>query len=325
MTTIHRNARFTPNLQSKRSFALLFALFCMQTLPANTADSAPPKAEMENARNLLKEHKYKQADNFIQSLIKTYPNDVDLHMLRANLLRETGQVEQASAEFAEAAELAPSNPYPTIALAQLCLKQLELDQSLSYAQQSVARDPSCLPARITLVDVLLQCEQTGEAERQLRYFPASSKGNPAVELLAYHMSLKKGDLSSARLHLQTAIKGSKEDNLQLKLEDCDLLQQMGDISSVKQELLKILDDHPDSLSARLRLARLEESQFHNYADALYHFNEALKIDPLSAAAIAGRDRCLLKRRNLALQIKIALREVLAKWADLNNPKVEKAH
>ncbi|MBX9720574.1 MAG: tetratricopeptide repeat protein, partial [Candidatus Obscuribacterales bacterium] len=303
-------------------FALLSLFFCSLMLPAEAAEPVPAKAEMDNARNLLKEHKYKQADNFIQSLIKTYPNDADLHMLRADLLRETGQVDQASAEFAEAAELAPANPYPTIALAQLSLKQLELDQSLSYAQQSVARDPSCLAARITLVDVLLQCEQTGEAERQLRYFPASAKGNPAVELLTYHMSLKKGDLSAARLHLQNAIKGSKEDNLQLRLEQCDLLQQLGDNSAVKQELLKIIDEHPDSLSARLRLARLEESQFHNYADALYNFNEALKIDPLSAAAIAGRDRCLLKRSNLALQIKIALREFWARMAEIDKPKAE---
>lgn len=306
--------------QSKtRSIASMGGILMLLLLDASTAISYSasenaPASNLAAAKRLINEHRYKQADALLTTLIKATPDDATLRMCRGDLLRETGQIDEAAKEYADAAEIAPSDPNPLIALAEVSLKQLELDMSLSYAQQAVASDPSSLPARITLVNVLLQCEQTGEAERQLKYFPAFSKGKPEVELLWYRLSLKKGDYNSARDHLHNAIEATKDPGVQLRLEQSDLLQTMGDFVSARQELEKIIRDFPDSLPARLRLARLLETEFHDYAGALQSFNEALRLDPLSATAIAGRDRCQSKRKNIALQLKLTLKDL---WARLN--------
>jgi tetratricopeptide (TPR) repeat protein len=285
-----------------------------QSFAVLAAENTPAK-EVNAAHALIKEHRYTQADALLSTLEKAYPTDPELPMVRGNLLREIGQVDRAIHEFARAAELAPSDPFPLIALADLSLKQMELEQSLTYAQQAVASDPSCLPARVELVDVLLQCGQTAEAERQLKCIPEESKQDPSVEQLAYRLSLKKGDLSSARSHLKKTMIGSNKNkgSLNLRLEESDLLETMGDNKAARSELEKIIQDDPDSLSARLRLARLLEKQYHDYSAALVNYKEALRIDPLSAQAIAGNERCLLKRRNIALQLKMALREFWSKF------------
>ncbi len=277
---------------------------CAEITPANV---------IKQARSLMKDHRYTQADTLLSALVKAYPHDAYLAMARGDLLREIGKVGEASGEFARAAKLVPSNPFPLIALAQLSLKQLEMELALSYAEQAVVRDPHCLPARLELVDVLLQRDQTREAERQMRSIPADSRGKAAVEELAYRLSLRKGDFSGARSHLQNAINGREVGRLQLRIEQSELLQSMGDNNAARAELEKVIMDDPNSLLAWLALARLLETQYHDYASALSNYDEALRLDPLSSQAIAGHDRCQLKRRNIALQIKIALHEL---WTNL---------
>jgi tetratricopeptide (TPR) repeat protein len=274
---------------------------------AREAEKAPA-AEIKSARDLMQEHRYSQADLLLFALSKKYPNDDRLPAMRGGLLREIGKFDEASGEFARAAQLCPANPFPLVALAQLCLKQMELEKSVTYAQQAVGRDPKCVSARLTLVDVLLQCGQTAEAERQLKCLPGEARVKPEAEQLAYRLSLKKGDLSGARNHLQRAFSGSTQGGIKLLMEDSELLQTMGENNAARAELEKVILGNPDSLTARLRLARLLETQYHDYAAALTNYKAALRIDPLSAQAIAGYDRCLLKRRNIALQIKMALRE-----------------
>lgn len=298
------------NSKWKRSALFLSVLLLSQTTAISAIEGEAPY--VSEARKLFKEHRYKQADALLSDLIKEHTEEPALRMLHGEVLRESGRINLASEEFAKAAELSPSDPYPMMDLAELALKQLELDLSLSYAQQAVARDPSCLPARITLINVLLQCEQTGEAERQLRYFPSNAKDTQQVQLLWYRLALKKGDYGGANDHLQKAISSSKETGDQLQLEKSDLMQTIGDYQTAKKELEQIIARDPDSLSARLKLARLLESQFHDYRAALEQFNEALRIDPLSAAAIAGKERCQVKGRNIALQLKMALREAWSK-------------
>jgi len=264
--------------------------------------------EISSVKDLIHDHKYSQAAFLLSNLVRKYPENSSLAMLYAELLQDMGQVDLASSEFSRAAQLAPKDPAPLISLVQLSLKNMELEASLNYAHQAVARNPEAVEAKLALIDVLLQCDLTAEAERQLKNLSYPAKDKPRVEQLAYRLSLKKGDLVGARVHLRNAI-GSTA-STQLHLEQSELLQSMGDRRAARDELQNILKTQPDSLPARLRLARLLETEYHDYSAALDNYAEALKLDPLSAQAIAGHDRCESKRRNIALQLKMAFREFL---------------
>lgn len=295
-------------------FASLFvSCLALVLVDANAVIAFDKKAE--SVRSLISQRRYKQAESVISDLLRKDPQQADWHVLHGELLRQTGQLEESADEFARAAELSASNPVPLICLAELSMKQLNQDLSLSYAQQAVARDPSCLPARICLIDTLLQCEQTGEADRQFKCLPAKFHTDYKFELLAYRICLKKGDLFGASNHLRRAIKANPPDSFELKMEESDLLQNMADYESCKSALENMILTNPDSLSCRLRLARLLETQFHDYASALHQYNEAVRLDPLSAPALAGRDRCQRKRRNIALQLKVSLRAFFAELAE----------
>lgn len=310
----------------KRYLLLLSTCLVWQNSALGAAEKETPY--LSEARKLFENHRYKQADTLLVQLIKEHPEEADLFMLHGEVLRESGSLKLASEEFAKAAELQASDPYPMINLSQLALKQLELDLAWSCAQQAVARDTACVPARVNLVNILLQCEQTGEAERQLRYFPASAKDTYEVQMLWYRLAMKKGDFAAANDHLSKAMSFSAEPAKaegELLFEKSDLMQTMGDFETARKDLEKIVAREPDSLTAHLRLARLLESQFHDYRGALDQFNEALRIDPLSAAAIAGKERCQIKGRNIALQLKMSLREAWTKFCEGNSAPAESRH
>jgi tetratricopeptide (TPR) repeat protein len=294
-------------------------------------------ALFEQARSLVTSHKFSQAEEILSKLAKQHTEEPRVHLLYGELLEQLGRLDEASKEYERVAELNSSDPIPTINLARISLKQLELELSLSYAQQAVARDPSYLPARIALIETLIACDQTGEAERQLRFISEKDKSKKSVQKVAYRLALKKGDFAGAHQYL-TSInqselaekkqKGTEESAEQTidsqagselnagsisALEEIDLLETLGKYGEARQKLEAIIasDSESEIFEARLKLARLLESKFHDYDEALNNFNEALVIDPLSATAIAGQDRCRTKRRNLALQLKIMLREI---WA-----------
>src|SRR6185369_3131095 len=112
-----------------------------------TAGKAPVH-ELKSARDFMKGHRLSRAEALLKPLAEKYPDDADLAMVYGTLLRELGQFGLASKEFARAALLAPADPFPLIGLAQLIVKQMELEPSLVYAQQAIARNPACLPARL---------------------------------------------------------------------------------------------------------------------------------------------------------------------------------
>lgn len=283
---------------------------------AESVATEPEKSvDLSTVTKWIKDHHYKQAESALTAMIKAKPADAVVHQTYGLLLRETGQIDKALSEYARAAELDASSSVPLIALSELSLKQLDLDGSLSYAEQAVACEPASKAARTALIEALLQSEQISEAERQLKYIQEKDLRTPYMEMLQYRLMQKKGDYLSARKHMQTALESpGNEVPVSLRLEQSDLLQTLGEYAAAKRELEKILAGDPDLLEGRLKLARLMETQFHDYAAAMQNYNEALKLDPLSAAAMAGIERCQTKRQNLALQLKICFRDFWA-WLD----------
>lgn len=273
----------------------------------------------------MDEHRYTQAEAAISKLLKERPDDLALRLLYGDLLEKIGHFDEAETEYSRAAEIDASDPVPTVNLARISLKQLELERSLSYAQQSVARDPSYLPARLTYIEVLLACDQTAEAERQLKFIPEKEKNQPDVAILAYRLALKKGDYSGAHRYLMLARNAKSSGNgaqvetsstpEKLSIEEADLLDTLGKYDAARKILEAIVENDPESFEAKLKLARFLELRYHDYEGALRQFEDALRMDPLSATAIAGKERCQSKRRNIALQIKIYLREI---WGQLNS-------
>lgn len=308
-------------------------------------------ALFEQARSLVTSYKFSQAEEILSKLAKKHTEESRVHLLYGELLEQLGRLDEASKEYEKVAELNSSDPIPTINLARISLKQLELELSLSYAQQAVARDPSYLPARIALIETLIACDQTGEAERQLRFISEKDKSKKSVQKVAYRLALKKGDFAGAHQYLtsinqseltekkQKSTEESAEQTIDFQpgselnagsisaLEEIDLLETLGKYGEARQKLEAIIasDSESEIFEARLKLARLLESKFHDYDEALNNFNEALVIDPLSATAIAGQDRCRTKRRNLALQLKIMLREIWAQQAAEHRAISSKKH
>lgn len=300
-------------LGQKNRLSLLLGITLLSgcLLPALGKESKR-SIDLSTLNKLIKEHKFILAEDEIQNLLKSHPGIPEAHYAYGNLLRTTGQIDQAKDEFNRARELDPKDTKPLVALAEICLNNMELDQSMSYAQKAIALDPDSLNARAVLIAILLKSERTNEAERQLHSLLQEKKPTPELDFLAYKLNLQKGAYRKARYYLEAILAKSDNQTPELLLELAKVYAATGDYEKSRDTLELLTSTNPLLNEARLRLAHSLEGHFHNYQAAQEQYKEVLRMDPLSIEAIAGIQRCQNRQRNIALRLKTALREELSK-------------
>ncbi|MBY0356686.1 MAG: tetratricopeptide repeat protein [Candidatus Obscuribacterales bacterium] len=260
-------------------------------------------------KRLVQERKFIQAEDEAQKLLRTNSNNPEAHYAYGELLRASGQLDQASYEFNRVIELAPKDYRPQVALAEICLDNMELSAALDHAQRAVDIAPKSLAARIGLISVLLKSEQTSAAEHELNDLFRQNKNNNELVLLSYRLCRQKGDYQEAKRYLQAVLSKPQSRTPSLLIELAQMYSATGEYDKEKTLLESIIDSYPLIPEARLRLARNLEAHGHNYKEAQAQYLEVLRIDPTSSAALAGLQRCSVKQNNVALRLKLLLRKL----------------
>jgi tetratricopeptide (TPR) repeat protein len=247
-----------------------------------------------------------ERNTFWQKQIQRQPKKASLHVEYARFLVNAGLIDNAISEFDKAAKLDPRDPEPLIALAEIYSQNLDYDKALAFSQRALQLQPSSSMARIVLLTSLVQRDRIDEAERELQKLLASNPHNPRVLQLAYMVKTRVGDLNEAAKYLEEAVR-LQPSNIEWVLELCNLLESTGNPIGAYQQLENLLARYPNSLEARLRLARNLEVYRHDYDHAMLEYSRVLEIDSKSPVALAGIERCKAKKNNLALRIKQMLR------------------
>lgn len=237
------------------------------------------------------------------------PKKASVHLDYARFLVNAGLIDRAITEFQKTAQLNPRDPEPLIALAEIYSQNLDYDKALVYAQRALALQPSSSLARIVLLTSLVQRDRIAEAERELNKLLVSNPKNPRVLQLAYEVKTRIGDFNEAARYLEEAVR-LQPNNVAWVLELSKLLESSGQPDAAYRQLQNLLVRHPNSLEARLRLARNLEVYKHDYDQAMLEYSRVLEVDSKSPVALAGIERCRAKKNNLALRIKQALRSLL---------------
>lgn len=231
-----------------------------------------------------------------------------MHLDYARFLVNAGLIDRAISEFQKTAQLNPRDPEPLIALAEIYSQNLDHDKALVYAQRALALQPGSSLARIVLLTSLVQRDRIAEAERELNKLLLSNPKNPRVLQLAYEVKTRIGDFNEAAKYLEEAVR-LQPNNVPWVLELSKLLESSGQPDAAYRQLQSLLVRHPNSLEARLRLARNLEVYKHDYDQAMLEYSRVLEVDSKSPVALAGIERCRAKKNNLALRIKQALRSL----------------
>lgn len=291
------------------SLILIFNACSCQVSGLAEFKRAPSLTTLEK---LIKERRFILAEDEVQKLLRQEPDNSAVHYAYGELLLITGQLDLASYEFKRANELSAKDPKPLIALCNLALQNLELNDALSYARRAVAANPASLQAKIALISALLKGEQTSAAEHEFSYLAKNDLDNPDIALLAYKLNLQKGDYQEAKQYLETALNKYDTQTPELLLDLADIYAVTGNYKKEKEILESINTANPFHSEARLKLARNLEFHSRDYHAAEEEYSEVLRLDPISAAATDGIERCRVKQNNIALRLKSAIREQLTK-------------
>ena len=273
-----------------------------------------PGDQLKILRQLINDGKFNQAAALVAVNEVCGREDADFHLLQAELLRLTGQTDEAIKQYQTAASLAPANPAPLIVLSELFIQNLQLEASLRCAEQAMLLAPNSAPVRIAFASALLKNDRNAEAERQIAHLEQfeSQRSNPEVKLLVYRLARKRGDFSGARQALEFVIAKAERRDPHWQVELADLQESEGRYADARQELERLLQADPGYREARYRLARLFEFRFHDYVSAGAVYKDLLKLDPDSLDAVGGIDRCRRKQRDVAARLKSTLKDCLQK-------------
>lgn len=262
--------------------------------------------QLNEINSLIEQGKFKQAEQLIDKAKEGAAKDPQLHFMAAKLLRRTGRTDAAIAEYQQTSMLAPSNVEALIALSELFMQNLQLDESLNCAKLAVDLSPDSVPARLTYARVLLKADHTGDAEEQIHNLMVKDNHNPEVQLLLYELGRKKSDFAAARRALKFVMANSAKQDPHWQVELADLDEAEGDFAGARSILEQVLITDPGCIEARNKLARLLEFRFHDFRMATSCYSKLLRMDPQSDDAAGGVERCRKKERDIAFRMKATL-------------------
>jgi tetratricopeptide (TPR) repeat protein len=274
-------------------------------------EMTPPRsAQLGRLQMLISTHSFLEANDLLDQLCVTNPDDVDVRIAAAKLYREMGMLARSRIEYQQLASAYPSRVEPLIALSQMYLLYLDPRNALSNARNAVKLAPNNKDAGIALVSALVAGGNLKEADERLALLTRANSGDAEVHYVAYKLMMERGQLPEARHELENAIRIDPT-NGQWLLDLSELCQLQHDYVEAKACLQRAINSDPNSLDKINKMAILQEYCFHDYDEARQQFQKILQIDPDSVSAIAGLDRCKAKENDLAAILKDQIRSACA--------------
>jgi tetratricopeptide (TPR) repeat protein len=284
----------------KKTLTISTLIICTTALPAVAAGT------VSLAENLPPGSAVADKNAVWQKRIAQNPKQASVHLEYGKFLMNAGLIDRAISEFERAAQLDPNDSEPLIALAEIYSQNLDHDKAAVYAERALKIQPSSSSARIVLLTSLIQRDRIDQAERELNRLLTTNSRNPRVLQLAYMVKTRIGDFNEASKYLQEAVR-LQPGKTDWVLELCRLLESNGQSDAAFSQLQTLLARNPNSLEARLRLARNLEFYRHDYDQAIIEYGRVLEIDGKSPVALAGVERCKAKKNNIALRLKQAMK------------------
>jgi Tfp pilus assembly protein PilF len=195
----------------------------------------------------------------------------------------------------------------SIALSNIYLQKLDMPKALNYARRAFSSSPRT-ETRLGLASALLAAGKLGEAQRELDTLLKSDPKNPQVQYSAYELASSLNETDVAQRHLEAAVNmaAARSDWL---IELSDLYKESGDYFDARKTLERALVVDPDSIDALNKLAVIYEFYLHDYDQATEAYHRILSIDSDSVSALAGLDRCKVKKNDISGALKYQLRNV----------------
>lgn len=311
---------------------LIPLILCLATVgshasPNLNAQLSDRSSALKHIDDLTRQGAFSGAREELKDLLKKYPQDIDVCLSAARFYKTIGLPNLALQEYKRAIALGCRASEPFVAVAQICLANLDDRQALEYARKAIAIEATSKEARIVLVSALLNEGKLDEAGQQLANVLAGGKDASDADLnyLAYKLTSKRRQLALAKQCLDNAIRLKPAQTkwlldradlyISLGKESRDPIQKMEDYRAAKRALERFLDLKPRSVEGLNRFGELLEFYFYDFDNASKQYEKILAIDPDYVAAITGLTRCKANQNDIAGQMKLEFWNTLRQLKD----------
>lgn len=253
---------------------------------------------------------YFKASAQLDQLRAKYPDNIDVILASARLYRDMGLPARAAAEYQKVLRTNPNSTESYVALSNIYRQQLDIPRAIAFARRAFASNPHATEARVALVSALVEGGMLKESEQELNQLLKTDAKNAQVQYVSYKLAMRRGQTVSAQQHLESAVAlaYSRPDWL---VELSELNRMEGDYAAARRNLEESLTSDQFSLDALNKLAIVDEFYFHEYDHAMEQYRNILAIDPDSVTALAGLDRCKVKKNDIAGVLKFQLQNVVS--------------
>jgi tetratricopeptide (TPR) repeat protein len=269
----------------------------------------------------LSEGSFSRAERVLSSALKEHPGDFRLSLEEAHVLRSMGNFARAKSLFLKLHAQQPAAVGPLIDLSQMSLESLAIDDSLTYARDAIAVDPSSKSANFALAAALIYNNSLSQANSKITDIEHKFGSSAELCYLRYQMFLREDKIDQALASLEGAVRLSPNNSLWL-MDFSTLYKQEGNYNASLEMINRYLRLNPGSVEALSKVAALYEYNFHDYDRAILAYKQILQIDPDIVDAEVGIDRCRQKGNDIAAALKDQLWKYLRQsktFSDVEKP------
>ena len=253
------------------------------------------EAAIFKGRVLISKKNNKDAVDFYESYLKTYPRATTLRLNYARFLVDLKQWEKSREQFKRVATEMPKDSDALYAVGLLALQTNHLDEAEEYLKRNLALQPDNDQARLYLGQIAEEMKNYTEAARWYREVGMGSSYFEAQARLAM-VTAKQGDIAGARQQLHNIQAETDPQRVQLALTEDQILRDAKEYNESLKVLtaaLQAMPDDPDLLYARALIAeKLNMIDLHER-----DLRKLLLKDPKNAHALNALGYTLADRTN----------------------------
>jgi tetratricopeptide (TPR) repeat protein len=226
---------------------------------------------------LLFQQKFDEARRVIDEILKDFPKDIEIRIVKSSLRLGTGQpgeISTAIREFQQLVDESPDDPILRFHLGRARMAQLNYRPALREFEEAVKRRRDLLPARMALAELNLYLRQYKEGLQQTQEILTQSEGNIRGRLLR----------SAALAGLENFI-------------------------VARTELQKLIQEHPDFIEAHLQLALLDVAEG-RYVEAERVFRKFYRPGQADPRVLRGLVELYAVQRRFDTAIQLLQEEVV---------------
>jgi tetratricopeptide (TPR) repeat protein len=210
-----------------------------ELLKANPSD---PEGRLYQGRLLLSQGKTAEAITVLQHLVHDEPDMTQAYYGLGLAYGQRGDVDQEIANWKEGLARDANPGDADIELAQLYIQREDGREALSYANESLKRNPRSLIAALTRANAELLLGQSQAAEQELGILAAADPNSPAIQERLGYAQLLQRKFTEASSHFEQALK-LQPDFFPAMKGLCLLYQAQGNldeaISRVQQQIQRV--------------------------------------------------------------------------------------